>query len=209
MTQIKELGREARHSLGAARWPILDAPAHVDPVPGLYAIHAHEATWSELRIEHRPGIPLYVGKSERSLVDRELGEHFAIDPAVPARTGGSTVRRSFAALLRETLRLHGVPRNKSNPGHFPNYGLEPDADERLTEWMHDRLAIAIWTMPPSLPIARLEEVETDVIRTWTPPINIRRNPERLRNLRVARAIMADEARAWMPHELLNGKPHGK
>lgn len=196
MTEIEELGRDARHALGADRWQIIDAPAHIDPVPGLYAIHADSEAWRELRIDHRPGVPLYVGKSETNLVDRELGEHFAIDPALPARTGGSTVRRSFAALLRETLQLHGVPRNKSNPGHFPNYGLEPDADERLTRWMHDRLAIAVWPLPSILPIIRLEEVETDVIRAWTPPINIRRNPGRLRNLSLARSIMADEARAW-------------
>jgi hypothetical protein len=59
-----------------------------------------------------------VGKSEDSLVEREIWQHLAIDSAVQAWTGGSTVRRSFAALLREPLQLRRVPRNKDNPERF-------------------------------------------------------------------------------------------
>lgn len=196
MTPIETYGRAARVALNDARWPIVDAPMHVEPVPGLYAIHALEPEWIELGIEYRPGIPLYIGKSEGSLVNRELGEHFAINPDVPARTGGSTVRRSFAALLRCPLQLHGLPRNKHNPERFANYGLEPDADRRLTAWMHARLTLAVWPMPRNLPLSDLEAVEVDVIHAWTPPVNIRDNPGRLRQLRVARAVMATEAKAW-------------
>lgn len=198
MTEIEDYGQDARRALGADRWPILEAPAHVKPVPGLYAIHAHEPTWAELGLDYRAGIPLYVGKSEGSLVARELGEHFAIDPAVPARTGNSTIRRSIAALLRAPLSLRAVPRNKANPGHFANYGLEPDADLRLTDWMHDRLTLAVWTMPAQLEVVHLERVEVDVIRAWNPPLNIRDNPGRLHPLRLARAVMAAEARSWTP-----------
>ena len=89
------------------------------------------------------------------------------------------------------------------PGALPssdsaNYGLEPDADQRLTTWMHDRLTIAVWPLPTELALVDLKRVENDVIRAWTPTVNIRENPDRLRKLRDARAIMAAEARAWTP-----------
>jgi hypothetical protein len=63
--------------------------------------------------------------------------------------------------------------------------------------MHRTLTLAVWPMPAELSLSRLESVETDVIRAWTPPLNIRRNPARLRRLSVARQILADDARAWI------------
>jgi hypothetical protein len=197
LNAIEAHGTNARVALNAARWPIVDAPAHVDPVPGLYAIYAAGEAWVELGLEYRAEVPLYVGMSKSSLATRELGQHFAIDPEMPARTGGSTVRRSFAALLREPLQLRGVPRNQERPERPANYGLEPDGDARLTAWMHRTLTLAVWPMPVELPLSQLESVETDVIRAWTPPLNIRRNPGRLRRLSVARQILADDARAWI------------
>lgn len=110
----------------------MEASAHVEPVPGLYAIHAGGEAWVELGLEHRPDIPLYVGMSKSSLVTRELGQHFAIGPEVPARTGGSTVRCSFAALQCEPLQLRGVPRHQERPERPANYGLESEGDARLT-----------------------------------------------------------------------------
>lgn len=189
---IEAYGREARGVLSGAGWSVLDASEHVGSVPGLYSIHAAAEAWGDLGLEHRAGIPLYVGKSESSLADRELGQHFAIDPAVQARTGGSTVRRSFAALLREPLGLRGVPRNKEKPERFANFGLEPEGDRLLTRWMHEHLTLTVWTMPENLHLSRLEDVEVDVIRSWTPPLNIKDNPGRLRHLRVARAHLATE-----------------
>jgi hypothetical protein len=197
LSAVETHGANARAALSAVRWPIVDAPPHVDPLPGLYAIHATGEAWADLGLEHRPDVPLYVGMSKSSMVTRELRQHFAIDPEVPARTGGSTVRRSFAALLREPLHLRGVPRNLGRPERPANYGLEPDGDARLTAWMHRTLTLAVWPMPAELPLSRLESVETDVIRAWTPPLNIRRNPGRLRRLSAARQILADDARAWI------------
>lgn len=197
LSAIEAHGTNARIALSAARWPIVDAPTHVDPVPGLYAIHASGEGWAELGLEYRANTPLYVGMSKSNLVTRELGQHFAIDPGVPARTGGSTVRRSFAALLREPLQLRGVPRNLARPERPANYGLEPDGDARLTTWMSRTLTLAVWPMPAELPLSQLESVETNVIQVWTPPLNIRRNPARLRRLIVARQVLADDARAWI------------
>lgn len=107
------------------------------------------------------------------------------------------VRPQFAALLREPLGVRGVPRNEEKPGRFANFGLEPDDDRLLTRWMHEHLTLAVWTMPDDLPISRLEAIEVDVIRFWTPPLNLKNNPGRLRHLRMARAYLATEAKAWV------------
>lgn len=126
--------------------------------------------------------------------DRELRGHFAVDPARHARTGGSTVRRSFAALLREPLGLRGVPRNFANPGHFSNYGLSEEHDTILTSWMHQHLALAVWASDGSP--GHLKSVESDVIVQWAPPLNIAGNPRPTPGLTTARATMATEARTW-------------
>ncbi|WP_213815226.1 GIY-YIG nuclease family protein [Glaciihabitans sp. dw_435] len=196
MTIIEEHAIQARITLSAVGWVISDAATMVGSVPGLYSIHAAQDGWAELGLDYRAGIPLYVGKSESNLAHRELGQHFAINPAVPSRTGGSTVRRSFAALLREPLGLRGVPRNKDNPERFANFGLEPDGDHLLTQWMHEHLTLAVWPMPNNVDIKQLGAVEIDVIKYWVPPLNIKDNPGRLRHLRVARAQLAADARAW-------------
>ncbi len=113
---------DALATLSGPRWKIAEAPAHVPDRPGLYAIYGDDEAWSQLAIERRPDDLLYVGKAEDSLVSRELRGHFAIDLTRRAQTGSSTVRRSFAALLRDSLGLHGVPRNTAKPGHFSNDG---------------------------------------------------------------------------------------
>jgi hypothetical protein len=102
------------------------------------------------------------------------------------------VRRSFAALLRDTLNLHAVPRNPDKPDHFANYGLTPDGDARLTEWMHQHLSLAVWERPTGL-TQTLRDVEGEVIRTWMPPLNIQGNPRPLPRLRQARQTMTLEA----------------
>jgi hypothetical protein len=89
-----------------------------------------------------------------------------------------------------------VPRNKEAPERFANYGLERDADERLTGWMHSTLTLIVWPMPASMSLGDLARVETDVIHAWTPPINLKDNPSRLPRLRLSRAVMAREAAVW-------------
>src|SRR5437764_773761 len=62
-------------------------------------------------------------------------------------TGGSTLRRSLAALLHDSRGFRGVPRNPAKPGHFSNYGLTPTQDTDLSEWMRERLLLACWPKP--------------------------------------------------------------
>ncbi len=181
--------------LTGERWAIVDAPNHVPSRPGLYAIYGDETAWRELGLEPRTQLPLYVGKAEDSLVTRELNGHFAANPNLSPRTGSSTVRRSFAALLRDVLGLRAVPRNLSRPERFPNFGLAEGGDARLNSWMHERLTLAVWPAPPARDWS-LEDVETAVIQHFTPPINISKNPRKLARLSHARAAMAAEASKW-------------
>lgn len=125
------------------RWSVADLSERLEALPGLYAVFGTHSAWGELglSVDHRGG-PLYVGKAEGSFISRDLKTHFST-----GKTGQSTIRRSFAALLHDSLRLTGVPRNPNRPGHFANYGLSPADDERLTEWMRTRLSLAVWPKP--------------------------------------------------------------
>lgn len=196
--EVGALAVQAREQLGGPGWAIGEASDHVPSQPGLYAIHAPKSVWADLGFDYRTSTPLYVGKAQRSLVGRDLRDHFAVGPNARARTGSSTVRRSFAALLREQLELSGVPRNLEKPERFANFGLEPEADLRLTAWMHSQLTLAAWGAPEGLSPQSLTSIETSLIVDWCPPMNIEKNPNVSRTLREARAFMAAEAAAWRP-----------
>lgn len=161
--------------------------------PGLYAIHAPDEVWVELGLGEPPDErPLYVGKAERSLVSRDIDTHFG-----NGRTGSSTVRRSFAALLREPLELEGRPRNPARPERHANYGLSPEHDQKLTDWMRE-LALAVWPKPEEYEIA-LGVIETAVLRLLEPPLNLKDvvtpwTPQ----LKATRKAMTDQARQWSP-----------
>jgi hypothetical protein len=185
----------AFHALSGSRYPISRAGTLLPDKPGLYAIHAHAEVWAILGLDQRSvEIPLYVGKAEDSLITRDLKTHFSIDPEAAPKTGSSTLRRSFAALLRAPLNLRGVPRNKLKPSYFYNFGLEPEADLRLTIWMQTNLLLACWPKPADMdPLA---VVEKQVLKRWDPPINLQNSPTELPRLVAARAVMTAEARTW-------------
>lgn len=194
---VADLVADAVEGLTAERWPVAEASGHVPPAAGLYAIFGDEQAWRDLQLEPRLNEPLYVGKAERSLASRDLNGHFATNPKSTPRTGGSTVRRSFAALLRDALDLHAMPRNPAKPERFANYALADGGDARLNEWMHQRLALAVWRAPQGMTVP-LGQIETAVIEHFAPPINLDKNPRRLARLSRARSEMAAEAAAWQP-----------
>lgn len=182
---------DAIRSLGPSGYSIVDALLRVPNVPGLYAIHATSEVWTLLGFGDRNGeVPLYIGKAEESLVSRDLKTHFS-----SGKTGSSTVRRSFAALLRETLNLGTIPRNPAKPGHYSMFALSPEGDERLTDWMRGHLTLAVW--PKSVEESCiLDEVETMVLDHWQPPMNLAKVHQPSPRLRAARKQMADQARQW-------------
>lgn len=135
---------EALVALGAdCAVPLASATEHVPARAGLYAIHGGAGVWRELGLSEPPDArPLYAGKAEESLVARDLDTHFG-----DGRTGWSTVRRSFAALLHDALGLRGLPRNIAKPGYFASYGLSPEHDAALTAWMREHLTLTTWAKP--------------------------------------------------------------
>ena len=172
--------------------PLVGAEHVVPGRPGLYAIHGNATTWNELGLGDPPDTrPLYIGKAEDSLVTRDLKTHFA-----DGRTGQSTVRRSFAALLHDTLGLRGIPRNTAKPGYFSNYGLSAAHDATLTRWMREHLRLAVWPKPISCEFT-LGHVETTLVVELLPPLNLQGvvTPWTVQ-IKAARAAMAEEARAW-------------
>lgn len=179
---------ETRVTLGRA----VEDPKNIPRKPGLYAVFGTPIAWKELGLGRPPDArPLYVGKSESSLLARDINTHFG-----NGRTGQSTVRRSVAALLRGTLGLRGMPRNPVQPGYFANYGLSREDDEQLTSWMKRRLTLAVWA--PARPVV-LSPVETSLIQQWAPPLNLTDVATRwTARIKAARKVMADEARTWRP-----------
>ncbi len=177
-------------ALSQPRWAILDARDKLPKSLGLYAAHADKAIWEELGLGAAPDArPLYVGKAEESVVSRDVGTHFS-----NGRTGSSTLRRSFAALLRERLLLKGMPRNPKKPGYFANYGVSEADDRKLTEWMSRHLLLAAWGAPKG---AILMPIEKAVMRAWLPPLNLKDvvTPWTAQ-VKAARTVMADQAREW-------------
>ncbi len=180
----------ARGALADPGCSLADAPEYVPNAPGLYAIHGGTEPWRALRLGEPPDTrPLYVGKAERSLVSRDLRTHFGA-----GRTGSSTIRRSFAALLRKELGLCAQPRNLTRPKRLANFALAADGDDRLTTWMHRELTLAIWLKPSGV---TLIDVERQLLALWKPPLNLRdvATPWSAQ-VSAARKAMADEARAW-------------
>lgn len=184
--------REALRSL-AQKAPLDQAVPHVPARAGLYAIYGDADTWQQLGLGDPPDErPLYVGKAEASLVTRDLATHFG-----DGRTGSSTVRRSFAALLREPLRLMARPRNSKRPERFANYGLAPEHDASLTAWMRESLELAVWPKPTECKLA-LAQIEVEILAQLLPPLNLKdvRTPWTAQ-VKAARAGMAEDARHWV------------
>ena len=191
--EIERYVPEALRTLDARQAePIARAAARVPRKPGLYTIHGSATAWRELGLgKPRDERPLYVGKAEESLAGRDIDTHFG-----NGRTGQSTVRRSFAALLHDTLGLRGMPRNPARPGYFTNYGLSPEHDELLTRWMREHLRLAVWPKPEECKVALLT-IERRLLATLQPPLNLKdvATPWSAK-LSAARRVLADEARDW-------------
>lgn len=181
----------ATDALSGPRHRLVTAPAHVKDAPGLYAIYGDAETWAELGLgEPADDRPLYIGKAEDSLIKRDLETHFG-----NGQTGRSTVRRSVAALLRDTRGLRGIPRNPTKPERPANFGLAAEDEEKLGEWMHRHLLLATWAKPTEC--ETLLAVEVRLIAHWRPPLNLKDNasPWKAR-VSAARRAMADDARDW-------------
>ncbi len=107
---------------------------------------------------------------------------------IPASLACSPARRCPSA--HTDAAASGEP----DPSKWTHYALEPDGNERLTRWMREHLRIAVWA---SDGIVFLHDVEHGVMRHWQPPLNLTgvAQPYR-RQVRTARAVLAERAAAW-------------
>jgi len=178
----------AVYSLGGPGEVFEIAVAHVPKRPGLYAIFGDASVWTKLGLGLPPDTrPLYIGKAERSLSGRDIGQHFS-----DGKTGSSTVRRSIAALLHDDLGLRGIPRNPSRPADFDRYGMSPDHDATLTAWMRGHLRIATWATTEPVVLA---DREREMVRSFEPPLNLTiARTKWSADISAKRARMAEEAR---------------
>lgn len=183
---------DACTALAGKKHAIAEAEQHVDDVAGLYAIYGVASIWRQLGLGDPPDDrPLYIGKAEESLKARDLRQHFGT-----GATGSSTVRRTFAAMLRDALGFRGVPRDTARPRKWSHYALDDKHEVELTEWMRASLSLAVWPKPPAC--GDLHAVEKSVLEKLVPALNIQHNaksPWRAA-VRKARLIMANDAKTW-------------
>lgn len=195
---IESLVADAATALRGRRLTVADTAVELPATGGLYAVYADEDAQSELALPDLEAeeLPIYVGKAEDSLRVRDSQAHFQV-----GKTGQSTLRRSIAALLRESHGLRGQPRNTAKPGYFANFGLSDEHDAILQAWIERHLTLGVWEKPAAavdLDGKLLAHVEKGVVGLWAPPLNDIHNPRKWKALRGVRAVMVDDARTWRP-----------
>jgi hypothetical protein len=176
------------------------AVATFKAIPGLYAFWVEPPVWITLNLgAKRDDRPLYVGKSESSLISRPLCQHFGHirvagrTPRASSITGWSSPRRSLAALLRKHLDLKGIPRDTRKPAYFDRFGLCREQDEQLTTWMREKVRLSVWYWDQHQPLKRIEE---ELVAAWQPPLNVSRGSPWFHHLDRERRAMAAEAETW-------------
>lgn len=173
MYTVDDLRPKAVEGLGIGQQSITESSVNAWPQkPGLYAVYGTSDVWQLLSLGAPPdGRPLYVGKAERSLSSRDVRTHFGYaGQGQTSITGYSTLRRSLAALLRPSLGLKGRYRNLDRPGRSTHFGLSPQHDQTLSDWMRHHLTATFWVYSSSEVL--LDDIETAVIRELKPPLNL-------------------------------------
>ena len=175
------------------RTPYRELENKIPADPGLYAVFVDSsAKLRETTIANHPlDYPIYVGKSQVGLQVRHLEEHFAA-----GRTGSSTVRRSFAALLRTALDLNPIRRGSTGRDQdFVSYKLDQASEERLSGWMTSHLEIG-WRAFTG-PANQLKRQEVALIGHFQPPLNLQHSSHpavaEVKSLRAQRATLARDA----------------
>ncbi|MCG2784603.1 MAG: hypothetical protein L6461_05815 [Anaerolineae bacterium] len=164
---------------------------------GIYAIGFDGIEFPLASAIHKikPNDIIYIGKAEDSQRERDANSHFKSD-----QTGHSTVRRSLGAILRKKLGFMPVPRSftETSNKRFVNYKYSLEGENKLTEWMIDNLSLSYWEWNDS--IENLRKAEKQVIRFFTPILNLANNPNNdwRSEIQDLRAECADLAKQYKP-----------
>ena len=132
---------------------------------------------------------LYIGKSAKpksNLQQRIARTHFK-----SGLTSRSTVRKTFGSILKETLSLKPILRNKSDKFRF-----DQESEDKLTEWMKSNLSVSFYEFPKTE--QEIGRLETNIICLLIPKLNIRQNPNNSfgNKLTRLRKECASEARSF-------------
>lgn len=170
--------------LWSARGAFPEAP-DVPNEPGVYAVWFSEKAWTQLSISSsRQGLA-YIGVGDPSL-RRRYREEWR-----PKNSGRSSPRRTLGAVLARDLALVPRPRpdRDSNRGaRYYVFGTEGEA--RLTRWLEEHATFASYATEE----AKAGDVETDLILASSPPLNLTKWSNPLRQaLRDARRVMEVKA----------------
>ncbi|MBP9151988.1 MAG: hypothetical protein KBF73_06865 [Flavobacteriales bacterium] len=140
--------------------------------PGIYALFFSGKDFPLEGCQPKADEIIYIGKTESSQASRDRDTHFAT-----GKTGSSTLRRSFGAMLRKQMNLKPLPRGqadieKNRTSHFK---FDNASEVKITDWMISNLGLAFY--PYSRPVAEIDRLETELISVLTPILNIdRKNP---------------------------------
>lgn len=140
--------------------------------PGIYALFFIGKKFPLVGCNPADGQIIYIGKTESSQASRDRDTHFA-----DGKSGSSTLRRSFGAMLRKEFGLVPIPRNTTDieKGRTNHFKFDAVSERKLSEWMRSNLALSFYEY--DRPPAEIDRLETDLIHALTPILNIdRKNP---------------------------------
>ena len=136
--------------------------------PGIYAVFCMTSDIPNIDKIIASDEVIYLGMTTKSQQERDASTHFKA-----GRTGGSTLRRSLGALLRETLSLNPIPRGPSETGK--KFKFDEEGENRLSEWMSENLALSYFDYPESK--EDILELEKQLIERLVPILNLDKNPQ--------------------------------
>jgi hypothetical protein len=162
--------------------------------PGMYAAFLSKA--STLEKFGSGGQLLYIGISKTSLHKRDFNQHFKA-----GQSGGSTLRSSIGAVLKQKLKLKAIPRGGPNDSkRFENYKFTLGDEEELSKWMIQNVEIGYWVCGDTLDYSVLREYEDAVIRSLHPTLDLDPRTKHLNplaaSLTALRQICKEEAKLF-------------
>ncbi|WP_323757985.1 GIY-YIG nuclease family protein [Roseivirga sp.] len=137
--------------------------------PGIYALFFIGSDFPLENCKPKQDQIIYIGKTESSQASRDRDTHFA-----DGKTGSSTLRRSFGAMLRKSLNLIPIPRGLADieKKRTSHYKFDEASEKKLSQWMRANLALSFHEHNGSL--SALDELETRLIQMQVPLLNIDR-----------------------------------
>ena len=120
-------------------------------------------------------------------------------------TGISTVRRSLAAMLANSLSLTPMPSSNDpdDNDRYTNYRLTPESESKLTDWMKTNIKVAFWELTDN----QIESRYQALINYNTPKFNFQDNPHNTfgQQIKSYRKILTEMAMTYEMQSLLAQK----